>query len=150
MFRLLGSRKGTNCDGSTRRDFLKIGALGMSGFMLPELLRARALAAAQGKPTKKTSVVWLWLGGGPTHIETFDPKMDAPAEFRSTVGSVKTSLPGVEFGGVFPKMAQQADKMSIVRSFARNFRYNILAGDFGAGRGRPFVAIIKWLAPAGE
>ena len=60
MFRLLGSRKGTNCDGSTRRDFLKIGALGMSGFMLPELLRARALAAAQGKPTKKTSVVW-WL-----------------------------------------------------------------------------------------
>ena len=120
MFRLLGSRKGTNCDGSTRRDFLKIGALGMSGFMLPELLRARALAAAQGKPTKKTSVVWLWLGGGPTHVETFDPKMQAPAEFRSTVGSVKTSLPGVEIGGVFPKIAGVADKMAFVRSFAHS------------------------------
>jgi hypothetical protein len=120
MFRLLGSRKGTNCDGSTRRDFLKIGALGMSGFMLPELLRARATAAAQGKPTKKTSVVWLWLGGGPTHVETFDPKMQAPAEFRSTVGSVKTCLPGVEIGGVFPKVAAVADKMAFVRSFAHS------------------------------
>jgi hypothetical protein len=118
MFQFFGSRTGTNCDGTSRRDFLKVGALGLGGLMLPDLLRARAAAASEGKPTRKTSVVWLWLGGGPTHIETFDPKMDAPAEFRSTVGSVKTSLPGVEFGGVFPKMAQQADKMSIVRSFA--------------------------------
>jgi hypothetical protein len=118
MFKFLGSRNGTNCDGSSRRDFLKIGALGVGGLMLPDLLRARAAAKAEGKPTKNTSVVWLWLGGGPTQVETFDPKMSAPVEFRSTVDAVKTCLPGVEFGGVFPKMAECADKLAVVRSFA--------------------------------
>jgi hypothetical protein len=115
---LVSSRKGTNCDGTSRRDFLKVGALGLGGLMLPDLLRARAAAAADGKPSRKTSVVWLWLGGGPTQIETFDPKMAAPAEFRSTVGAVKTNLPGVEFGGVFPEMAKVADQLAVVRSFA--------------------------------
>jgi hypothetical protein len=81
-------------------------------------LRARARAGSTGPAAKNTSVVWLWLGGGPTHVETFDPKMDAPAEYRSTVGAVKTSIPGVEIGGVFPKMAQVADRMAFVRSFA--------------------------------
>src|SRR4029079_11368859 len=65
-----------------------------------------------------TSVVWLWLGGGPTHIETFDPKMSAPAEFRSITGAVKTNLPGVEIGGDFQKLAKVADRMAFVRSFA--------------------------------
>ena len=74
MFRLTGSRKGTDCDGTTRRDFLKVGALGLSSFALPNLLKARAAARAAGMPTKNTSVVWVWLGGGPTHIETFDPE----------------------------------------------------------------------------
>jgi hypothetical protein len=118
MFKVLGSRNGTNCDGWSRRDFLKVGALGVGGLMLPDLLRFRAAAKAEGKPTKNTSVVWLWLGGGPTQVETFDPKMSAPVEFRSTVDAVKTCLPGVEFGGVFPKMAERADKLAVVRSFA--------------------------------
>jgi hypothetical protein len=118
MFHLLAPRNGATCDGATRRDFLKVGALGLGALTLPGLLRARAAQAAAGKPTKNTSVVWLWLGGGPTHIETFDPKMSAPAEFRSAVGAVKTNLPGVEIGGVFPKVAQLADKMAFVRSFA--------------------------------
>ena len=118
MFKFLASRNGTTCDGSTRRDFLKVGALGLGGLMLPDLLRARAAAAAAGRQTRNTSVVWLWLGGGPTHVETFDPKMSAPAEFRSTVGAVQTNVPGVQLGGVFPKMARVADKMAFVRSFA--------------------------------
>src|SRR5712691_9353486 len=118
MFNIFGSRKGTDCDGTTRRDFLKIGALGATGLMLPDLLRARAAAQAAGRPTRNTSVVWLWLGGGPTHVETFDPKMTAPVEFRSTVGAVQTNVPGIELGGVFPRMARVADKMAFVRSFA--------------------------------
>src|SRR5215470_13906666 len=118
MFKLLGSRKATACDGATRRDFLKVGALGVGGLLLPDLLRARAAAAEAGRPTKNTSVVWLWLGGGPTHVETFDPKMSAPAEFRSVVGAVKTNVPGVELGGVFPRLAGRADKLTFVRSFA--------------------------------
>jgi len=118
MFSLFGSRKGPQCDGFSRRDFLKVGALGLGGWTLSDLLRARASAAAGGKSTRNTSVVWLWLGGGPTHIETFDPKMTAPVEFRSTVGAVKTNVPGIELGGVFPKMARVADRMAFVRSFA--------------------------------
>jgi Protein of unknown function (DUF1501) len=120
MFHLFGSRRNSACDGTTRRDFLKVGALGMGGLMLPDLLRARAQAAKTNTPSKNTSVVWLWLGGGPTHVETFDPKMSAPAEYRSVVGSVKTNLPGVEIGGVFPKMARHADKMAFIRSFAHS------------------------------
>src|SRR5437588_6560143 len=112
MFHLTGFRKGTTCDGGSRRDFLKVGALGMSGFLLPDLLRARASAAADGKSTKNTSVVWLWLGGGPTQVETFDPKMDAPVEIRSVTGAVKTNVTGVEIGGTFPKLARVADKMA--------------------------------------
>src|SRR5712671_5480665 len=118
MFNLYGSRKGTDCDGASRRDVLKVGALGMSSFLLPDLLRARATASAAGKPTRNTSVVWLWLGGGPTHVETFDPKMTAPAEYRSINGEVATSIPGVTLGSLFPKMASEADKMAFVRSFA--------------------------------
>src|SRR5207247_5497704 len=96
MLSLWGSRNGINCDGASRRDFLKIGALGLSGFLLPDLLRARAAAAASGKPTRNTSVVWLWLGGGPTQVETFDPKMSARGELRSTVAAVKIAMPGAD------------------------------------------------------
>jgi hypothetical protein len=82
------------------------------------LLRSRAEAASAGVSTSNKSVVWLWLGGGPTHVETFDPKMTAPAEYRSVTGEVKTNLPGVTLGGNFEQMAKVADKMAFVRSFA--------------------------------
>jgi hypothetical protein len=149
MFHLWSSRQGTNCDGSTRRDFLKVGALGLGGLMLPDLLRARAAAAAAGQPTRSTSVIWLWLGGGPSHIETFDPKMSAPAEYRSTVGAVQSNVPGIELGGVFPKLAQAADRMAFVRSFAHSNSghgggthwvmtgYNFPPADNGQGQVKP-------------
>ncbi len=118
MLNLLGSRQRRDCDGKTRRDFLKIGALGTTGLMLPDLLRARAAASANGQPTRNTSVVWLWLSGGPTHVETFDPKMSAPSEFRSVVGATQTNVPGIQIGGKFTHLARVADKLAIVRSFA--------------------------------
>ncbi len=118
MLNLLSNRKAIDCDGATRRDFMKAGVLGMGGLTLANLLQARAQASEAGQPTRNTSVVWVWLGGGPTHVETFDPKMSAPVEFRSAVGSVQTNVPGIELGGVFPKMARVADKMAFVRSFA--------------------------------
>lgn len=131
MLNVFGPRSGATCDGSSRRDFLKIGALGLGGLALSDLLRARAAAAQAGQATRSTSVVWLWLGGGPTHVETFDPKMSAPAEYRSVVGAVKTKLPGVEIGGVFPRMAALADRMAFVRSFAH--------GNSGHGGGTHWV-----------
>jgi hypothetical protein len=118
MLRLVTDRRSRNCEGNTRRDFLKIGTLGLGMLTLPELLRARAQATAAGVSTRNTSVIWLWLGGGPTHVETFDPKMTAPSEYRSVTGEVATSLPGVTIGGTFPKMAKVVDKMALVRSFA--------------------------------
>ena len=68
------------------------------------------------------SVIFLFLHGGPSQIETFDPKMSAPAEVRSATGEVATKLPGVTFGGTFPKLARLADKLAIVRSYVRRRR----------------------------
>lgn len=118
MLDLVFNRRDHDCDGTSRRDFLKVGALGLGALTLPQLLASRARASALGKPVKDTSVVWLWLGGGPTHVETFDPKMSAPVEYRSLTGEVKTSLPGVTLGGTFPMMAKVARQMAFVRSFA--------------------------------
>jgi hypothetical protein len=149
MFKFLSDRIAGQCDGTSRRDFLKAGVLGMGGLALSDLLRFRAQATEAGRPTRNTSVVWLWLGGGPTHVETFDPKMSAPAEFRSTVGAVQTNVPGIEIGGVFPKMARVADKMAFVRSFAHNNSghgggthwvmtgYNFPPADNGQGQVKP-------------
>lgn len=106
-----------NCEGQTRRDFLRVGGLGLSGLTLAGAMQQRA-AAATTKVGSEKSVIWLWLSGGPTHVETFDPKMTAPAEYRSVTGEVKTSLPGVTLGGNFERMATVADRMAFVRSFA--------------------------------
>ena len=118
MLNLWGRAYGSDCEGVNRRSFLKVGSLALSGLTLPGLMQARAKAAAAGHTVKDTSVVWLWLAGGPTHIETFDPKMDAPVEFRSAVGEVETSIPGVRIGGLLPEMAKSAKRMAFVRSFA--------------------------------
>lgn len=118
MLTLNARRKSRDCDGSTRRDFLRVGSLGLSALGLPGLLAARAHAAESGAPTKDTSVIWIWLSGGPTHVETFDPKMTAPVEYRSTTGEVETNVAGVTLGGSFKECAKVADKMAFVRSFA--------------------------------
>jgi hypothetical protein len=101
-----------------RRDFLRAGALALGGLTLPHLLRLRAAAAESGADyVRDKSVVLVFLGGGASHIETFNPNIDAPAPFCSALGEVKTSLPGVAFGGAFPQLARHAHEMAIVRSF---------------------------------
>ncbi len=131
MLRLVTDRHYRDCEGTTRREFLKIGALGAGSLALPGLLAARARAAAAGHPVKNTSVVWVWLGGGPSHIETFDPKLSAPVEYRSVTGAVATRIPGVSIGGTFPQIAAHADKIALVRSFAHT--------NSGHGGGTHFV-----------
>jgi hypothetical protein len=142
MLTIWGRKSGRNCDGSTRRDFLRVGALGTAGLSLPGLLRAKAQAAESGGTARETSVVWLWLGGGATHVETFDPKMEAPAEFRSTTGAVDTVLPGVQLGGTMTEMAKVADRMAYVRSFAH--------GNSGHGGGTHWVMTGYDFAPADQ
>jgi hypothetical protein len=131
MLNIGSNRRFRDCDGATRRDFLKVGALGAGALALPGLLAARARAADAGLPVKETSVVWLWLGGGPTHVETFDPKMTAPSEYRSVTGEIASRITGEALGGTFPKMAAVADKMAFVRSFAHT--------NSGHGGGTHFV-----------
>jgi hypothetical protein len=98
-----------------RRAFLRAGALSLGGLSLPGLL---AHAAAEPKRLLSgRSVIFLFLHGGPSQFETFDPKMSAPAEIRSTTGEIATSIPGVTFGSSFPKLARLADRLAIVRSF---------------------------------
>ena len=114
MLTFNGDFTGRTCDGLSRRNFLQVGSLGIAGLTLPNLLRAKDAGAA----LNNKSVIWVWLGGGPTHVDTFDPKMDAPREYRSVTGECKTSIPGVSIGGTYPKLAQCMDSMAIVRSFA--------------------------------
>ncbi len=100
-----------------RRDFLKIGALGLGGLSLPWLFEARARAGASSDTVRDKSVILLFLHGGPSQIETFDPKMSAPEGIRSVTGAAKTSLPGVTFGGTLTKLARLANKFAVVRSY---------------------------------
>ncbi len=108
------------CDGRpgySRRQFLRIGSLGLGGFSLPQLLGARALAAGNKSITTGKSVIFLYQFGGPSQFETFDPKMDAPDGIRSVNGEVATSLPGVTFGSKFPQLASRAKQLTVVRSY---------------------------------
>jgi hypothetical protein len=102
---------------ASRREFLRAGALSLGGLTLPQLLAARAAAAQEGRPVRDKSVVFLFMHGGPPQTETFDPKMDAPSGVRSVTGEVRTSIPGVTFGGTFEKLARRARRLAVVRSF---------------------------------
>jgi uncharacterized protein (DUF1501 family) len=103
-------------DPRTRRDFLQIGALGLGGLAMPQILRAEA--TAQALPfLRDRSVVFLFMHGGPPQAETFDPKMTAPAEYRCFNGEIKTTLPGVTYGASMQRLAKLADKIAVVRSF---------------------------------
>src|SRR5262245_28657780 len=106
------------CDGSSRREFLQVGALTLGGLTLPQLLRARAAAVAAGGPRRNTAVILLFLDGGAPQHETFDPKPDAPREYRSLFGTIPTRLSGVRFGSHFPRLAGLADRLSILRTLS--------------------------------
>ncbi|MBW3540036.1 MAG: DUF1501 domain-containing protein, partial [Planctomycetes bacterium] len=100
-----------------RREFLQIGGLSLGGLSLASLLQAQAAAASGASPVTGKSVVFVFMHGGPSQIETFDPKMTAPSGIRSVNGEVQTKLPGVTFGTSLPKLAALADRMTIVRSY---------------------------------
>ncbi len=115
MLNILGGNYRT-CDGVTRRNFLRAGVCGLTGLTLADALRARSLRAAEGKPTKDTSVILIWKGGGPSHIDTWDLKPHAPAEFRGDFSPINTNVSGIEISEHLPLSAKQMDKYSIIRS----------------------------------
>lgn len=105
-----------DCEGISRRNFLRAGALGIGGLSLSGLLAAKA-SASDVDFVRNKSVVLIFLAGGASHIETFNPNMTAPAPACSVTGEVKTTLPGVTFGGTFPLLAEHAKNIAVVRSF---------------------------------
>jgi hypothetical protein len=107
-----------NCNGMGRRDFLQTGFRAVGGLAFSQILALRAQAAAErGKISPdQINCILVWLDGGPSHYETFDPKPEAPVEIRGAFKSIPTSVPGVHFSEVMPKLAKSFDKFTVVRS----------------------------------
>jgi hypothetical protein len=108
------------CDGLTRRDFLRVGALGAGGLALADLLRLKA----QGNPQpvrRCRSVIMVYLSGGPSHIDTYDLKPNAPLEFRGEFSPIATKLPGLQLCELMPLQAKIADRLALVRSLQMGF-----------------------------
>ncbi len=118
-----------NCEGTTRRDCLQYGLGALLGTGLVDGLRVRGESAKHGDGPVATAkrCILIWMDGGPSHFETFDPKPEAPAEFRGEFGEVKTSIPGVQFSEHMVKLAATLDDFSIIRSIRHN------QGNHGAG-----------------
>lgn len=109
-----------DCDGMLRRSFVQAGVLGLAGLTLPEFLRIRATAADHSPRIHHgrtdTSVILIWMSGGPGHHETWDPKPDAVSQFRGPFGAIETSVPGMQFGELLPEQARIAEHVSVLRS----------------------------------
>ncbi|MGY8689637.1 MAG: DUF1501 domain-containing protein, partial [Verrucomicrobiales bacterium] len=99
-----------------RRDFLQLGMHGLAGLGLADLLRLRAEATANTGMASDTRCILVWLDGGPTHHESFDPKPDAPSEIRGDFKPISTNVPGIQFSESVPKLAAIANKLSVIRS----------------------------------
>jgi hypothetical protein len=102
-----------NASLADRRSFLKAGFLGVGGLALSDLFRLRAETSAA---RKDVSVILVWMSGGPGHMETWDPKPDAVAQYRGPFGAIRTKVPGIQFGELCPEQAKIADKVAVLRS----------------------------------
>ena len=119
-----------NCEGLSRRDCLTLGVGCLAGGGFVDLLRlvGQANEAKPSRPAPRpASCILIWMDGGPSHFETFDPKPDAPAEIRGELGAISTKIPGVHFSEHLPRLAGIADKLAVVRSVCHN------QGNHGAG-----------------
>ena len=100
--------RASRCPGPlSRRTFMRIGLLGLGGLSLPELLAARP-----GNKGSETSVILFWMWGGPSHLETYDLKPEAPAEFKGEFNPIATNVPGVQICEHFPLQAKMWDKLA--------------------------------------
>jgi len=120
MFRLSLGRQYQNCNGTSRRHALRLGACGLiGGLTLPRLLELQALAASSIS-AKAKSCIFLFLEGGPPHQDMWDPKPDAPPEIRGPFGTISTNVPDIFVTDQLPLCAQMADKYTILRSHSHN------------------------------
>ena len=114
MFRLDADKRVHFCDGVTRRDFVHAGALAFLGLSMPQFLKLKAMGAV--KSSTDVNCIQLMLVGGPSHLDTWDMKPDAPASIRGPFKPIKTNVSGIEISEIFPRMAKNADKFALLRS----------------------------------
>lgn len=143
---LIGEQRGRVCSGLSRRALVQAGMLGALGLGLPQ---HAALAAAAGTAPRRRSVILLWLWGGPSHLDMWDPKPDAASDFRGPYRAINTNVPGMQLTELLPKLARRADRYSLVRSLHHNTNDHGLAGTIGmtglspaAGRVHPHVGSV--------
>jgi hypothetical protein len=107
------------CAGASRRDFLRAGSLGLAGAALPALLGPEAKADTnRHQRPRANSVVLVYLSGGFSHLDSLDPKPDAPAEIRGEYAAIRTAVPGLAISEKLPQMARVMDRLTLVRSAA--------------------------------
>jgi hypothetical protein len=125
MLQITSGRNSQNCQGQSRRTAMKAGFLGCLGLSLSDLLRLQAEGKA-GKNGK--SVILMWLDGGPSQLETYDPKPEAPPEYRGPFETLQTNVPGMHVSGTLPLHAKHADKMAFIRSIHHDNGDHFAAG----------------------
>jgi hypothetical protein len=143
MLDIIFGRQGARCDGITRRDFLRVGALGALGVTLANALRTEATPAGTTPRSRARarSVILVYLGGGLSHHDSFDPKPDAPAEVRGNYRPIDTAVPGLHISEKLPRLARVMDRLALVRSGAHNNDHHetatnwVLSGRFGSAFG---------------
>ncbi len=135
-------RFGTDCEGFHRRDFLKLGSAGLLGLTLPQLLRLEAQASREAQSSRKAkSIIMVWLAGGPSTIDMWDLKPDAPEGIRGDFKPIATKAPGVQISEHLPKMAQVMDQCTIVRSIYHNIGAHELGTVYMTTGNRPSLAM---------
>jgi hypothetical protein len=121
---LWGNKRTQLCDGLSRRDFLSVGTLGIAGLTLADLLRHRAQARSSGERDCK-AVIMVYLNGGPSHIDTYDLKPDAPPQYRGEFKPIHTNVPGIDICEHLPLQAKIADKVALIRNFKTVDRFHL-------------------------
>ena len=127
------------CDGITRRDFVRVGAIGSSLGLASYL---RLASAGEVRPAKATSAIFVWLGGGPSHLDTFDPKPGAPAEIRGEFKTIDTTVPGIRICEHLPKLAKLADSYAIVNGISHTLAGHELGTAYLNAGSRPVPSLI--------
>ncbi len=125
----VGQRRTHTCAGLHRRAFLQVGASSVLGLSLADLLRARAAGGGEGAKAKAVILLWLW--GGPSQLDTFDPKPNAALDYRGPFDTIPTRITGLRFGELFPQLAGHTDKLAVIRSLHTQSNDHGIAGTIG-------------------
>lgn len=153
MLDIDAGRGAIQCDGVSRRNFLRLGALSVLGLSLPDMLRLEQAQAATdtanrlAKKTRAKNVLLIYLGGGLTHHDTFDPKPDAPQEIRGKYDTISTGIAGVRFSRMMPEMAKITDIYALCRSQVTGSDHHetaaqwMLTGNYGVMQGGDYPSI---------